>query len=244
MDYEPNTTPRSRRNGAIVVLSLLAIALLTTILYSATRPHVTTVPKATTPLTSNIVNPNTNTGAVNQKMSADFCHSGCNYTTADISKILSDYRKYCSTNCTAGAKPSTTSVAGGKSAQVSNYDAEIKSVVDLVNKERTSHGLKAIARRTDIEPAAAIRAKEISTKFSHTRPNGKRGLDILKEYKITTTCSGENIAEGYSTAQQVMKGWMNSTGHRANILRSNFTGLGVGVYKQGNTMYWVQIFVG
>lgn len=250
---------RSRRSAGITILSLLAIALVAVIIYAATRPQDLVAPlndndnNLSVPMTNAFDNDDNdnngnNGGVANVKngMSADYCKTGVTYKQADISKILSDYKKYCTSAVPPQSKTASTPATGTSSANTSAtaYEQHIKEVVDLVNAERAKKGLKPLSRRTDVEPAAAIRAKELVSKFSHTRPNGARGLDILKEYKITTKVSGENIAYGYATAKKVMDGWMNSTGHRENILRSNYTGIGVGVYKQGNTLYWVQIFVG
>ena len=78
--------------------------------------------------------------------------------------------------------------------------------------------------------------------FSHTRPDGRSCFTALTDLGISYGGAGENIAYGQSSPEEVMTAWMNSSGHRANILNSSFTKLGVGVYKSGNTIYWVQLF--
>lgn len=194
-----------------------------------------------------INNNNTNQGAVKTGMSADICKTDFNFKSAKKSKILADYKKYCNTKSSCVTTPNNARVAGDTNTTPStntSYDSYIKQVVNLVNKERAKQGLKSLKKRKDVEPASAIRSKELVTKFSHTRPNGKRGLDIIKEYKISCKMSGENIAYGYPTAAKVVKAWMSSPGHRANILNKGYTGIGVGVYKKGSTLYWTQIFVG
>jgi len=86
------------------------------------------------------------------------------------------------------------------------------------------------------------RAKEISVKFSHTRPDGTDSTSILSEYGIPDDNGGENIAAGFTSPQSTIDGWMNSPGHRVALLNTYSTHLGVGVYKSGSTYYCVQVF--
>ena len=89
----------------------------------------------------------------------------------------------------------------------------------------------------------AERAKEIETSFSHTRPNGSSFSTVLTENGITFRGSGENIAWGQRTPEEVMNGWMNSEGHRANILNPKFKKIGVGFYQNAEGRnYWTQLF--
>jgi uncharacterized protein YkwD len=109
-------------------------------------------------------------------------------------------------------------------------------VLALVNAERAKAGESALVVDSDLTAAAIVRVKELVTLFSHTRPDGT--LCFTASSKIY----GENIAMGYSNAVNAMAGWMNSQGHRENILRSYFGTIGVGAYKYNGTMYWVQLF--
>ena len=94
-----------------------------------------------------------------------------------------------------------------------------------------------------VQAAAQIRAKEIETSFSHTRPDGSSFSTALTQQGVTYRGSGENIAWGQKTPEQVMNGWMNSDGHRANILNKNYTTIGVGLYQNASgTNYWTQLF--
>lgn len=120
-----------------------------------------------------------------------------------------------------------------------SYASEI---LRLVNNERTSKGLKALTLDLKISSAADIRAKEIVSVFSHTRPDGRSCFTVLSDNGISYGGAGENIAYGQNSPSEVMTAWMNSEGHRANILNSSFTKLGVGTYSSGGTMYWVQLF--
>jgi len=119
----------------------------------------------------------------------------------------------------------------------------IQQVIGLVNEERAKAGLPPVAEASDVASAAAVRAKEISGSFSHTRPNGSYYNTALDEMGVKYWGSGENIAYGQTTAAEVMNGWMNSQGHRANILNASYTKIGVGYYEGSNGVkYWVQLF--
>lgn len=119
----------------------------------------------------------------------------------------------------------------------------IKQVVSLVNEERAKYGLSALTIDATLQSAAAVRAQEIVSSFSHTRPNGTNFSTIFKEFNISYRKSGENLAWGQNSPEAVVKAWMNSSGHRANILNSNYGKIGVGVYIGSNgTIYWSQLF--
>jgi len=120
-------------------------------------------------------------------------------------------------------------------------------VLGLVNKERTSRGLAALKGDSALNKVAQLKAEDMAKNgyFSHTSPTYGSAFDMLKSHNIKYKTAGENIAYGQKTAQTVMNGWMNSSGHRANILKSSYTKLGVGYAVSSNgTPYWVQIFVG
>ena len=118
----------------------------------------------------------------------------------------------------------------------------MEQVVSLVNIERAKVGLPTLTMSEDLNKAAQIRAKETVQSFSHTRPNGSSFSSVLKENGISYRGAGENIAWGQRTPEAVVKAWMNSEGHRANILNKNFTAIGVGYYLNGSTPYWAQLF--
>ena len=118
-----------------------------------------------------------------------------------------------------------------------------QQVIDLVNQERAGQGLSALRVNTELMEGAQIRSREIVTKFSHERPNGEHGYQLAFRAGFSTV--GENIAYGYSSAEAVMEAWMNSSGHRANILGAGFTEIGVGCYRGSNgLLYWAQLFGG
>ncbi len=118
-------------------------------------------------------------------------------------------------------------------------------VVALMNQERAAAGIGGITQSATLDALAQIRAQEIVQNFSHTRPNGASCFTVFEENGVTYLVAGENIAAGYSTPEEVMNGWMNSEGHRANILNSSFGQVGIGYYTDPNSgygTYWVQIF--
>ena len=122
--------------------------------------------------------------------------------------------------------------------------AEEIEVVRLVNIERQKAGLSAFKSSSELSKVARIKSQDMATNnyFSHTSPTYGSPFDMMKTFGIKYTTAGENIAKGYLSAQSVVDGWMNSPGHRANILNSRFNTIGVGAYKVGNTIYWTQMF--
>ncbi len=119
----------------------------------------------------------------------------------------------------------------------------IQQVVNLVNQERSKAGLSPVTADATLQSAAQIRAKEIEISFSHTRPDGSSFSSVLSQQGISYRGAGENIAWGQRSPEEVMEGWMNSPGHRANILNASFTKLGVGYYQNAaGTNYWSQLF--
>lgn len=109
-------------------------------------------------------------------------------------------------------------------------------VVELVNQQRAANGLPALTMDAQLTEAAMVRAAELALYFSHTRPDGSSC------FTVSPKASGENIAAGSSTPEGTMTQWMNSAGHRENILRSSFSSIGVGCFSLGDVTYWVQLF--
>ena len=131
------------------------------------------------------------------------------------------------------------------SIQVSAITREeaINEIVRLVNVERKKAGLKPLKLSRELLRPAAIRAREITKVFSHTRPNGMSFDTVF--YGIQYRTVGENIAAGQTSCEMVMQQWMNSPGHRANILNKNYKYIGIGYLYEPNTIYkhfWVQHF--
>lgn len=139
-------------------------------------------------------------------------------------------------------KPSTpsngTSNDSSSSADKSTFASQ---VVDLVNQERAKAGLKPLTVHEKLTSMALDKAKDMSNNnyFSHTSPTYGSPFDMMKQYGISYKYAGENIAKGQRTPEEVMNSWMNSEGHRKNIMSPNFTMIGVGYYNG----YWVQEFI-
>ena len=137
------------------------------------------------------------------------------------------------------------SAAEPTESQVSEFRTAYENeVISLVNSERAKVGLPALSADSGAVDAAHIRAKEIVQSFSHTRPDGRSCFTAASDLGVSYRTAGENIAYGYATPQQVVSGWMNSEGHRKNILSSSFTKIGVGCYESSGVLYWSQFFIG
>jgi len=132
----------------------------------------------------------------------------------------------------------------------SDNDAWAAEVLRLVNVERAREGIAPLAAHPNLNRAAQIRAIEIDDHpnagglWSHSRPDGRNWVTVFSEVPVTgRRISGENLARGHSTPAMVVQGWMNSPGHRNNIMHPHFTHLGVGVHRgvEGR-MHWSQLF--
>lgn len=139
----------------------------------------------------------------------------------------------------APAKPSASTA----SANQSSYEQQ---VVNLVNKERAAAGLPALTVNATLSKVAEAKAADMRDNhyFDHQSPTYGSPFDMMRQFGVSYTSAGENIAKGQRTPEEVMNGWMNSPGHRANILNSNYTQIGVGYVTDSNgTGYWVQEFI-
>ncbi len=119
-------------------------------------------------------------------------------------------------------------------------------VVRLVNVERLKHGLQALTENWELSRIARYKSADMAAKnyFSHTSPTYGSPFRMMESFGIKYSSAGENIAMGQRTPQEVMTGWMNSSGHRANILSPSYTQIGVGLAKnQSGKAYWTQMFI-
>ncbi|MBE6915983.1 MAG: SafA/ExsA family spore coat assembly protein [Ruminococcaceae bacterium] len=126
-------------------------------------------------------------------------------------------------------------------AQVTNYERE---VIRLVNEIRTSRGLPTLKEDWELSRVARYKSQDMKDKgyFSHTSPTYGSPFEMMKKFGISYRAAAENIAKGQRTPQEVVNAWMNSSGHRANILNTKYTKIGVGYVASGN--YWTQMFIG
>lgn len=128
-----------------------------------------------------------------------------------------------------------------------DFSSYQQQVLDLVNAERAKRGISALTLDSSLSSVATKKSQDMIDKnyFDHTSPTYGSPFDMMKQFGISYRTAGENIAKGQKTPQEVVAAWMNSEGHRKNILNPNFTNLGVGIAKDSNkTTYWTQMFIG
>ncbi|MDP4087322.1 MAG: SafA/ExsA family spore coat assembly protein [Bacillota bacterium] len=137
----------------------------------------------------------------------------------------------------------------GEKVTIPNLDATKSienQVIQLTNQQRAKNGLKALTPNWELSRVARYKAMDMRDKnyFSHTSPTYGSPFTMMKNFGIAYRAAGENIAAGQSTPQEVVNSWMNSPGHRANILSTTYTQIGVG-YAQGGSYryYWSQMFI-
>ncbi|MED3564260.1 CAP domain-containing protein, partial [Bacillus xiapuensis] len=149
---------------------------------------------------------------------------------------------------TVAAKPvqqaAPTPVPSKTTQSSGTLSANEQKVVDLTNQERAKYGLPALKVDLTLSKMAHEKSRDMSANgyFSHTSPTYGSPFDMMKKYGITYNYAGENIAMGQKTPEEVVKAWMNSEGHRKNILNPNYNYIGVGYVADGN--YWTQEFIG
>ena len=126
-------------------------------------------------------------------------------------------------------------------ASVTAYEQE---VIRLVNAERAKKGLKALTYDWQLARVARYKSQDMRDNryFSHASPVYGSPFQMIKSFGISYRSAGENIARGQATPQAVVNAWMNSSGHRANILNASYTHIGVGYVADGR--YWTQMFIG
>ena len=121
-----------------------------------------------------------------------------------------------------------------------------QQVIKLVNQQRANYGLPALKGNWEVSRVARYKSQDMINKgyFSHTSPTYGSPFKMMESFGIKFSAAGENIAYGQRTPQDVMNDWMNSPGHRANILSPSYNQIGVGVAKKANgTYYWTQMFI-
>ena len=148
--------------------------------------------------------------------------------------------------CPDGQKPEvpdapTVPETPDAGSTVSNLE---KQVADLVNAQRAQRGLAPLTLSDKLSDGARAKSKDMAQNnyFSHTSPTYGSPFDMMKAFGITYRTAGENIAKGYASAEAVVTAWMNSEGHRENILDPDYTAIGIGYVADGG--YWTQWFTG
>lgn len=140
-------------------------------------------------------------------------------------------------------QPAPVAASAPTQSNLGDYEQQ---VVDLVNKERAAVGLPALKVNTKLAGVAEKKAEDLrdNNYFAHQSPTYGSPFDMMKQFGITYSSAGENIAKGQKSPADVMNGWMNSQGHKDNILNSSYTEIGVGyVTDSSGTTYWVQHFI-
>lgn len=141
------------------------------------------------------------------------------------------------------ATPATPSVPSTSSPSASGSVSSLEQqVVTLVNQQRAAYGLGALTLSAKLSDGARLKSQDMQKNryFDHNSPTYGSPFDMMRSLGITYGSAGENIAQGYSSAEAVVNAWMNSPGHRANILNAKFTQIGVGYVSNGG--YWTQWF--
>ena len=146
------------------------------------------------------------------------------------------------TEAQAPAEETKTESTPEVNKEISNELA--KQIFELTNAERKKAGLNELTYNFDLQESADLRAKESATLFDHTRPNGESCYSV---FNVDYNVAGENLIKAdkpIATAENLMKSWMESEGHRANILLPEFTSIAIGVYEKDDVIYASQLFVG
>lgn len=145
------------------------------------------------------------------------------------------------------AAPTVKPTAKPTTAPVSNSMTAMEDeVLRLTNEERAKVGAPPLKRASDLDALARAHSQDMISRhfFDHNNPDGKSPFDRMRAAGITYRAAAENIAYGQSSAASVMNAWMNSSGHRKNILNATYTEIGIGAIKNsGGTIYWTQEFV-
>lgn len=136
----------------------------------------------------------------------------------------------------------------GQILTIPQLDSSVRSfeqeVIRLVNEQRVQNGLNPLTENWELSRVARYKSQDMvdNRYFSHTSPTYGSPFQMIRAFGISFRRAGENIAYGQRTPQAVVNAWMNSSGHRANILNASYTQIGVGYVADGN--YWTQMFIG
>lgn len=205
-----------------------------------------TQPKHTHSYTTNVISPTCTSGgytiftcscgnSYTENKTAALGHSFTGWTVTAEATTTSEGRK--ERTCTQCGYTEVQSTP--KAIDTSSFSAR---VIQLVNEERSKNGLAPLQSAGDLNTFAYTRSTELPILFAHQRPDGSNPLESI--IGLGYMAAGENIAYGLSTPESVMEAWMNSDGHRANILSTDFQYIGVGCYLKNGGYYWTQTFGG
>lgn len=183
-----------------------------------------------------------NLNELNSYLQKYFANLGINFNTNTTTTTETQQPTETTTQPTQ--QPTTTTEPTQTTQTTSALSAYEQKVVDLTNQERAKNGLAALKVDTALSKVAREKSLDMSKNgyFSHTSPTYGSPFDMMKQFGISYQYAGENIAMGQRTPEEVVQAWMNSEGHRKNILSANFNYIGVGYVESGN--YWTQMFIG
>ncbi len=168
-----------------------------------------------------------------------------------IVQVEGDYvgavsKKYIKPIYPSSSNSGNTGSTGGQTSQTTSMTTDEKEVFNLINEQRTKNGLQALKVDEEVQRVAKIKAEDMvkNNYFSHNSPTYGSPFDMLNSFKVSYKTAGENIA-GNSTNSGAVTAWMNSSGHKANILNSNFNYTGIGVVSSSKYgKVFVQMFIG
>lgn len=199
----------------------------------------------TTDIVSNVAQSNRSGQAGSQNTATSgnstSTQSSGNATSNNSGSNTSTQSSQTTTRPVTGTTPQTTPQTQAPYVSDSSL-SEKEQVLSLTNQIRQEVGASNLTLDPALSALADIRAKEIVESFAHTRPDGSQFYSVMNENGYSYSACGENIAYGYSTPSSVVTGWKNSAGHYKNMVSTSFGRLGVGVYVQNGTYYWVQLF--
>ncbi len=180
--------------------------------------------------------------AVQQSNTAD--NTGTTTSTGSDANAANQTTSSGSNQSTQTTTSSGQSSSGSSNTQNADNLSFEEQVVALVNEQRAANGLQPLTLSTALSNAARAKSQDMHDNhyFAHESPTYGSPFDMLTSFGISYRSAGENIAMGYATPEAVMTAWMNSSGHRANILNASYTQIGVGYVADGN--YWTQEFTG
>lgn len=182
-------------------------------------------------------------GQINQPTQSTQPNTQPNQTNQSTQQTQPSTQPNQTNQSTQNTQPSTQATPTKQADSKQSMSAFVASVIELTNTERKKQGLSALQAYPELSNVADVKAKDMYEKgyFSHTSPTYGSPFDMMRDFGITYQSAGENIAKGQRSPEEVVKAWMNSEGHRANILSDKYTHIGVGFEEPG--FEWVQMFV-
>ncbi len=220
----------------------------TTTQLTTSKPNIETTTETTTQLTTSKPNIETTTETTTQLTTSKPNIETTTETTTQLttSKPNIETTTETTTQLTT-SKPNieTSTETTTSSSSSSNQSSIANQVLNLVNSARAKENLAPLKLNLALSNVAQAKSEDMQKNnyFEHTSPTYGSPFDMIKKFGISYSSAGENIAKGQKTAEAVVNAWLNSEGHRANILNKNFTDMGLGYVNTGGTTYWTQMFI-